>query len=308
MSDHIQDTAVAAALERAIGHTGPHSDEELAGVRELRVVGAGSLGDLAGCSGLERLAVIGSDVTDLGALSGLKQLRTLSVLACPVASVEALVGLERLEELRRDFMVLEDASRVFALPSLRRARLLGNPWSETSLQRLVQHGLPPADGKPAAKPILELGAASWAVNVARRLRGSGFDLCFGALDTYRTVLVRPGKARTPGQECDWTSSEPSDTQISATGQWTTDSLFDYVRDSRTALGENTTFDFENQRELGDRDDALRWIADETDPVRRASLERFIARFPGAVFFRESDAFHAMVERRAGISLPASYRN
>jgi hypothetical protein len=308
MTIHIQDSAVAAALEQAIGHIGPYSDDELANVRELRVVGAGSLADLAGCSALERLAVIGSDVTDLGVLSDLKQLRRLSVLACPVASVEPVVGLELLEDLRLDFTFVEDASPLFALPSLRRARLLGNPWSETSRQRLEQHGLPASARNTAARPIFELGGESPARDATRRLRDFGLDLCFAMLDVFRGVLVRPGKARLEGQECDWALAETEDVWLWNKGQWTTDALFDAIRAFRTGPGGNTAFDFESHRELGDRDDALRWIAAETDPVRRSNLERFIARFPGAVFFREDDAFHAMAERRGGITLPASYRN
>jgi hypothetical protein len=307
MTIHIQDTAVAAALERAIGHIGPYSDDELANVRGLRIVGAGSLGDLARCSALEQLAVIGSDVTDLGELSALTQLRRLSVLACPVTSAEALVGLERLEDLRLDFTFVEDASPLFALPSLRRARLVGNPWSETSQKRLEQHGLPASARAIAARPIFELGGEFPARGATRRLRGFGLDLCFGVLDVHRGVLVRPGKARVAGQECDCTSADAADVWLEAKDDWTTDSLFDAVRAFRTAPGEGS-FDFDSHRELGDRDDALRWIAAETDPVRRSSLERFLARFPGAVFFREDDAFHAMAERRGGISLPASYRN
>jgi hypothetical protein len=308
MTIHIQDTAVAAALERAIGHIGPYSDDELANVRELRIVGAGSLGDLARCSALEQLAVIGSDVTDLGALSDLKQLRRLSVLACPVTSAEALAGLERLEDLRLDFTFVEDASPLFALPSLRRARLVGNPWSETSQTRLEQHGLPASARTIAARPIFELGGEFPARGATRRLRGVGLDLCFGVLDVHRGVLVRPGKARLAGQECDSTSADAADVWLEDKGDCTTDSLFDAVRAFRTGPGDSTGFDFDSHRELGDRDDALRWIAAETDAVRRGSLERFIARFPGAVFFREDDAFHAMAERRGGISLPASYRN
>ena len=309
MSNTIQDAAVAAALESAIGHIGPYPDEELARVRELRVVGADSLGELAGCSGLEQLAVIGSDVTDLRELSGLKQLRKLSVLACPVTSAAGLIGLERLEELRLDFTFVEDASPLFALPSLRRARVLGNPWSETSWQRLQQHGLPPPNGNPAARPIFELGVEyESTLRAARRHREFGLDLCFGKLDIFRGVLVRPGKARLAGQECDWTVANALDAWLDADKHWTTDSLFDVCRDFYTARGENTAFDFESHREFGDRDDSLRWIAAETDRGLRYDLERFIARFPGAVFFREDDAFHVLAERLGGIALPASYRN
>ncbi len=309
MGVDIQDPAVAAALERATGHIGPYPDDELAKVRELRVVGAGSLDELARCSGLEQLTVIGADVTDLGALSSLKQLRRLSVLACPVTSADGLVGLDQLEELRLDFGFVEDASPLFALPSLRRARLLGNPWSESSWQRFQHHGLPPADRHAAARPIFELGAESEIVlDATRRLRAFGLDLCFGAVDALRTVLVRPGKARVAGLECDWTVASTGLAWLEAKGPWTTDTMFDKIRDIMTARGENVAFDFESHREFGDRGDALRWIAAETDPTRRSSLVRFIERFPGAVFFREDDAFLAMVERRGGVGLPASYRN
>src|SRR5262245_23335207 len=182
MSTDIKDTAVAAALERAIGHIGPYSEDELASVRKLRIVGAQTLGDLAGCSGLEALAVIGSSVTDLAALSGMTRLRALWVLACPVTSAEGLVGLEQLEELRLDFTFVEDASPLFALPSLRRARALGNPWSASSWQRLQQHALPASGRAAAARPLLELGVENeFMLRINRRLREFGLDLCFGAL-------------------------------------------------------------------------------------------------------------------------------
>jgi len=308
MSIDIKDTAVAAALERAIGHIGPYSEGELAGVRALRIVGAETLHDLTGCSGLEELAVVGSSVTDLAALSGMARLRALSVLACPVTSAERLVGLERLEELRLDFTFVEDASPLFALPSLRRARALGNPWNESSWQRLQQHGLPRSGGAAVARPIFELGVEDEIrLNAARRLRAFGLDLCFGALDTFRTVMVRPGKARVAGLECDWTVANTRDVWLEQKGHWTTDSLFDAMRNYHIGRGDNAGFDFDSHRELGDREDALRWIAGETEPERRSHLERFVARFPGAVFFREDDAFHAMVERIGGVSLPASYR-
>jgi hypothetical protein len=158
------------------------------------------------------------------------------------------------------------------------------------------------------RPIFELGVEPTIVlDVTRRLREFGLDLCAGVLDGLRTVLVRPGKARLPGVECDWTLSGTADAWLQDDAQCTTDALFDRIREYWTAHGDNTAFDFESHREFGDRDDALRWIAAETDAARRSALERFIARFPGAVFFREDDAFHAMVERHGGIALPASYR-
>lgn len=308
MNVDIKDTAVAAALERAIGHIGPYSESELAGVRTLRIVGAQTLHDLTACAGLEDLAVVGSSVTDLAALSGMTQLRVLSLLACPLTSAEGLVGLDRLEELRVDFAFLEDVSPLFTLPSLRRARVLGNPWSDASWQRLQQHALPAPGRTTAARPIFELGVEDEIrLRTTRRLREFGLDLCFGALDSFRTVLVRPGKAQVAGLECDWTVADTADAWLAAKDQWTTDSLFGRIRDFYTARGDNADFDFESHRELGDRDDALRWVAAETEPARRRDLERFVARFPGAVFFREDDAFHAMAERLGAVSLPASYR-
>lgn len=308
MSTHIQDPALAGALERALGRTGPYPDAELESVRELRIVGAGALDELARCTGLERLVLVGCDVTDLRGVTNLKLLRTLHVLACPVASADGLIGLDRLEELRLDFAFLEDASPLFALPSLRRARLLGNPWSGTSWKQLQHHALPPPGGVPAARPILDLGADSDTVRKAtRRFREFGLALCSAALDEFRTVTVRPGKARVPGNEFDWTVASPNGGLLKTKEHWTTDTLFDTVHARRTARGDNAAFDFETHCEYGDREDALQWITAEDDPGRRASLQRFIERFPGAVFFREDDAFHALVERQAGVSLPASHR-
>jgi hypothetical protein len=309
MSLDVQDPAIAAALERAVGHPSPYSEEELAGVRALRVVGAASLGELAGCSELERLEIIGSDITELGGLSTLRTLRVLHVLACPIDDARGLRGLDRLEELRLDFAFLEDAGPIFELPALRRARLLGNPWNPESWRRLREHGLSTSPGAAAPRPIFELGAEiEFYLELSRRLRALGLKLCFGALDIRREVLVRPGRARLPGHECDWTLTDSSALWIEAEEGSTTDALFEAIHGAYAARGENQDFDFESHREFGDRDDARRWIADEDDAGRRALLLRFVDRFPGAVFFREDDVFQAMVERYGGISLPAGYRN
>src|SRR4051794_30289083 len=145
----VADSAVAAGFARAVGHPAPFHDEELAAVRCLRVVGAGSLADLSACIGLEKLELVGCDVADLAPLSVLTGLRKLFVLACPIVSAAGLVGLDRLEELRLDFAFVQDAAPLFALPSLRHARLLGNPWSEKSWQRLSEHRLRSGDGGTA---------------------------------------------------------------------------------------------------------------------------------------------------------------
>jgi hypothetical protein len=308
VSVDIQDTAVATALERATGHPSPYTDAELASVRELRVVGAGSLSELAGCDGLEQLGVVGSDVTELGALSSLKQLRVLHVLACPVTSGQGLIGLDRLEELRLDFTFVEDAAPVFSLPALRRARLLGNPWNAESWRRLREQITSKSPQAATPRPIFELGAESEVeLEVTQRLRAFGLDLCFGSLDVLRTVLVRPGKPRLTGQECDWTVASTAGAWLEAKGDWTTDTFFEMIHDFRTRRGENEGFDFESHRQFGDRDDAYRWIIEENDAGSRASLQCFIDHFPGATFFREDDAFQAMVERRGGVLLPTWYR-
>jgi hypothetical protein len=305
MSIQIQDAAVAAALDHAIGRVGPYSETELASVRELRIVGASSLDELVRCTGLERLAIIGSDLTDLRGLSHLKLLQRLHVLGCPVANADGLVGLDRLEELRLDFAFLEDASPLFALPSLRTARLVGHAWNESSWDRLQQHALPPAGGGPARRPVFDLGGESPTILEAnRRFRAFGLELCSGALDAFRVVLVRPGKARVAGLEFDWSATDSSGGWLRKKGDWTTDKRFEA---SRAARGEQLVFDFESHREYGDRDDALRWIDAERDELRRSRLRRFIGRFPGAVFFREDDVLQAAAERRAGVALPASYR-
>jgi hypothetical protein len=179
----------------------------------------------------------------------------------------------------------------------------------SSWDALSRHVLPQAGRSAAPRPILELGTeAKLTLEASRRLRGFGLDLCFGVLDVMRTVLVRPGKPQVAGLECDWTMATIADAYLRAKGQWTTDSLFDKLRRAWTASGGNAAFDFESHREFGDREDALRWTHDEFDAARHASLQRFIERFPAAVFFREDDAFHAMAERHAGVSLPSSYRN
>jgi hypothetical protein len=309
MSIDIQDPVIAAALQRAVNHLPPYSEEELASVRELRIVGAASLGDLPRCGTLERLEIVGSDVTDLGALSTLRELRVLRVLACPIDDARGLRGLDRLEELRLDFAFLQDAGPIFELPSLRRARLLGNPWSPESWQRLRRHGLSTSPGQAAPRPILELGAdIEFNLELARRLRALGLQLSFGTLDIRREVLVRPGKARLPGHDCDWTVASGSGVWIKAgKAGATTDAVFEAIYAYYASRGENQHFDFESHREFGDRDEARRWLAAEDDAQRRALLMRFVDRFPGAVFFREDEAFQAMVERIGGIALPAGYR-
>jgi hypothetical protein len=304
MTDELQDIAVGNALARAIGHPAPFAEDELAAVRELRIVGAAALGDLARCRSLQRLEIVGSDITGL-VPSSLRQLRALRVLACPVETAEGLIGLDHLEELRLDFTFVADATPIFALPSLRRARLLGNPWTEDSWRRLRDHGLGISSDPP--RPIFELGESDMAVETTRQLRKLGVDLCFAALDALRTVLVRPGRSRTAGQDCDWTVATASGAWLDDSEQRTTDDFFDMIRDYWTRRGENAGFDFESHRELGDRDDALRWVSTEADAGRRALLERFVARFPGAVFVREDETFQSMVEQRAGVALPAGYQ-
>jgi hypothetical protein len=307
MLSRVADPAIAAALAQAIGHPAPFRDEELAAVRCLRLVGAGSLTDVSACTALEELELVGCDVADLAPLSGLSGLRKLYVLACPIVSAAGLVGLDRLEELRLDFAFIEDAAPLFALPSLRRARLLGNPWSEESWQRLSEHCLRAGDGGTAVLPLVELGSSELILDANRRFRAFGLDLCSAKLDAFRTVLVRPGRARVPDEEWDWTAASAADVWLREKGEWTTDSLFDIAREFANQRGKNTAFDTDSYREFGDYHDACRWIDAERDPYRRECLQRFIDRFRGLVFFREDGTFHDEWEQMAGVALPKALR-
>ena len=166
-----------------------------------------------------------------------------------------------------------------------------------------------APPEQAARPIFELGAEwEFELEVTRRLRALGLGLCFASLDVLRKVLVRPGKPRVSGEQCDWTTAASGDVWLESIDDWTTEILFDMVRDFRTRRGENADFDFESHRDFGDRDEARGWITADDDAGRRTSLLQFIDRFPGAIFFREDDTFQNMVERYGGVTLPMWYRS
>jgi hypothetical protein len=300
----IPDPALAAAVARALGHEAPFSDDELGGLRALRVVGASDVEPLAACPALEELALVGCELEDLDCVAGLSRLRRLQVLGCPVEDADAVAGCAALEELRVDFTFLEELEPFTRLPSLRRGRLLGNPWRRSCFEELRPRWLrapSPRWGKP---PIVEMGAqAQWELQL---VLWQSKRLCYALLDGARPVLVRPGvSSLVEGAEVDVTIAIQRSVSAGARApDLDPEFMFNaFLEDcDPEAL---RRFDFESHRVLGDRDDAEAWIAAAGDlGADGERLRAFVRRFPDAIFYREDDLVLELVEKAIGEPLPA----
>ena len=123
---------IARNLELADG--APVTDEDLAGLRELRAPSA-NVADLAGLElavNLVKLDLSGNEIGDLSALAGLEALETLDLAGNRLADVSPLAGLASLAELDLSGNEIEDVSALSGLAGLRELDLAGNRIGDVS--------------------------------------------------------------------------------------------------------------------------------------------------------------------------------
>jgi hypothetical protein len=299
----VEDAGVRAALQRALGHGAPYTDDDLARVTSLRVHGAADISALRECRDLQRLELFGSDITALDDIARLPALTELQVLGCPVADVAPLARATSLVELRIDFCFVEDLAPIVDLPQLRRGRFVGNPFAPASWHEIRPRWQRTSASGTGRRPVLEFGATrTW--DTTRRMWDRGIRLCFAVLDGLRSILVRPGSCRTEGIEVDATEAPSARLAMAIDEGQATDELFDEIAGYWDRKGHPRPTDFASHRVFGDGADAAEWIADAPD-TERADLARFIGHFPDAVFYKETEPVFAAVSALTECAYPAA---
>ena len=132
----VRDARLREHIARILGLAdgAPVTDEDLAGLRELRAPSA-NVADLAGLElavNLSKLDLSGNDIADLSALSGLEALRTLDLAGNRLADLSPLAGLASLAELDLSGNGLADVSALSGLAGLRELDLAGNEVGDVS--------------------------------------------------------------------------------------------------------------------------------------------------------------------------------
>ncbi len=279
------DPAISSALEAILGHPAPFTPEECAAVKGPLVVrGARDLGFLEHLHALRHLELISSEARQLDVLAKLQELSTLKLVCTPITRLDALASCQKLENLELLFTSAEDLSPLLSMPSLRRARLLGNPWSPKSFaSRQALWTRPVARwGRP---PIIEMASAgSW--ELTRRLRSKGMKLDFAFIDHRDPLLARPGLAQLAGSDCDCVrvNSVLLEHKLLTTKGVTAEALLADFAKSGGVVG---TSAFQSRRVLGSAEEALKWIESSVLPAEdKARFARFTRRFPWMTFYQQ----------------------
>lgn len=294
------DPAVLAAVEAALGRTGPWRDEELAEVQgALHISHASDIALLAQLRGLKRLELVACEVRKLDALAGLESLQELSIVATPITRLDVLTRCPALTQLELLFTRAEDLSPLLHLPNLRRVRLLGNPWSPTSF-RTGRYGLLTASAAGRA-PLAEF-SSTYDWDLTRELHGKGMKLGFATIDGLRPALVRSGLPKLAGAECDGVAAGPAHVKVeirragASTDELLASLVSQYGALERSALISNRT--------LADANEMRRWVEPSPLPSDdRALLLRFIDRFPWLTFYRQGTEMLDRAASEHGVSIP-----
>jgi len=295
----LKDRGVVDALARALGHPPPFTTRECESFDgALEVSGARDLSVLGQFRSLKKLQVFGSDLDALTAVASMHDLESLRIIACPITKLDPLRGLPRLEELEVSFTFVEDAAPIFTLPALRRLRLLGNPLTQASYERVRSGPKPPALGQQRPPAIHVTSPPQWELGLKLR-RASA--LCLSAVDYWVPLLVKPGT--------DWARSRSvAFGQLQAIlkeTDGTTEAILGLPWPPSTAVSAS---DIVSARVIGDAGDALGWIDRSDLPAGEAdALRRFVSGFSGLVYYRDGEPTLADTEQTEEVRLPEWYR-
>jgi len=285
----VSEPALREAITTILGHGPPFSRSELREIRGPLVVrNARTLAGLELLTGLRALDLAGSDITSLAAIRGLSELTTLRVLGSLLRDIGALATARKLRLLYLDFCRISDLTPLLALEQHLAGSLLANPLSDESY-----HALRP---ELLRRHSLEFSKEeSWRFSRECAERGvrAGYDRLYG---NY-ACLLQVGRAGS-AEGCLYArTSERFLPQILAKQDLTTESLFDQVNLLRS-------FGLTGLRVPGRDVDARGWVAESTlDAEEKQHLLRFVARFPGQTFYRDTPGMHDLVEEKSKGSLP-----
>ncbi|MCE9670527.1 hypothetical protein LY474_22235 [Myxococcus stipitatus] len=295
------DPAIQAALEATLGHPAPFAPEECASIQGPLVVrGARVLDALALLPALRHLELVSCEVRKLDVLSQLPALSTLRVVCSAVSRLDALAQCANLEDLELLFTNAEDMTPLLRHPSLRRVRLMGNPWSPTShqTQRRDLYTTPVARwGRP---PLTEIShGGGWALT--RQWRGKGLKLAIDYSDPRFRVLAMPGLARFEGSDCNCIrlgGDVPVLDKIDAKGAKADVLMDEFSR----VLPLVSSSELQGPLQLGDADAARQWL-EALSAEDKARFARFLRRFPWLTFFRQGTAPLEDTAREHQVTLP-----
>ena len=132
------DPTLIDALQRAVGHGPPYSDDELQDVTVMDLAHARTITGIERCVSLEALSLVGCDVGDYAPLASLATIRTVRIECCDLAALDWLEPAQPwILELRANRIV--DCQLLAEKPSLQHVDLRGNPLSDESY-RLAEAG------------------------------------------------------------------------------------------------------------------------------------------------------------------------
>jgi hypothetical protein len=278
---------MTASLAAALGHANPFSTAECAALQTLVVRHALDLEFLQHCPELRELTILSSETKRLWPLTFLKKLRALTIRFTHVSYLRPLAECPSIEELELAFTSAEDIQPLASMTALRRARLVGNPWSPTSWSQR-DHLWKASRARGSAPPLLEFSSQrDW--EITRLLRSNGMRLSFHTVNGLRSLLARPGFGVLPNAEAD-SQEVHFITAIQAArtmGQKAEDLLRKLA--GRVMKPNYQPVDPVNRIELGSSADAEKWVeASSLADADRAMLLRFVRRFPQLSFYRDTN--------------------
>ena len=302
-----KDPGVALAIQYAVNHPPPYTDEELASVTgAVHLNGAKDLAELARCPGITELDLLACDV-DLSVLAALPNVRTLRIVCCRIAGgLSALAARPELETLELLYSDITDLSPVVGHPNLRRGILNGLPLDDTSwgvLRETLSRATVPATGKRA----LWTFSSPSDHRRTREMWDAGLKLCFAMFDSRLPILVRPGMPRSRRVGVEYVMAAPAliESVRAENPDAESEDLHRAVVRRVHGRTPRRPFNFRSAREIGDAGDAQEWVefAKEVPNGDKAVLAAFVHRFRDQVFFRETSGITGIEEQRLGVKIP-----
>jgi hypothetical protein len=260
--------------------------------------------DLAGVgSACEELVLFGCHLDSLDGVEKLAKLRSLRVLASTVSEISALRKCAALEDVEIVQCRVTDTAPLLDMPRLRRVKLLGNPLSQESFEKV------PAALAARKRPVLvEMDDPDlWRLNLQLAEKGvplTGADLLASGMQFARPGADEHGKILCLS-EIQYVLKEALDSAKQS--KLSVDELKALLPDA--SLEENGDWrQFESGYSVGDSRDAFEWLeASRLPKDYKADLAVFLSKFPAQRFIRFGRWWLDRVEAREKVKLPEWYR-
>lgn len=295
MSDS-EDPACVAALAAAIGHDAPFSDEELSRVRSLTITHARDVSPIAGCTGLEHLRIVASELDDLLALEDVESVAHLEIHATRLGRILGLLPskLRRIDVL---FSSMHDGMALLGAPPGWQGTLVGCPWDKSSRRALGQQ-------LDAGHIAADLGArGDWE---ECRLLWERLGACSGEIAGDYGLIVRPG---IPALTKNTYDAIRVPTGVASNELHASDvSLAKLFSTFADRIEAPDLSELAATRTFGRSGQAVEWIASSAlAPADKSALSTFVSRFPDVVFYRVTKAANDRKEKAFTQRLPDGYR-